>query len=183
MNATTPEPPQGPSSGAPFPEGERFRLLFVCTGNTCRSPLAESIARRELRRRGWKGIEVRSAGISAAPGAEASEGALGVAERHALELETHRARRLDADLVEWADLILTMSAGHLEGLLAAGAGDRATVITDFAEGREAGGAGPGEARPVRDPFGGADAEYEETYRELSRLVARVLDRLAPVVAP
>ena len=54
-----------------------FRLLFVCTGNTCRSPMAQAIARRSVERRGWDGVEIRSAGVSALLGGEASEGARG----------------------------------------------------------------------------------------------------------
>ena len=48
-----------------------FRLLLVCTGNTCRSPMAQAIARRSVERRGWDGVEIRSAGVSAYRGGEA----------------------------------------------------------------------------------------------------------------
>lgn len=160
-----------------------MKLLFVCTGNTCRSPLSEALAKRALERRGWSGVEVRSAGIAAFPGGEASAGAIRVGERHGLDLTGHRTQPVSGELVGWADLILTMSPAHLDGIFAFGGSDRSSVITSFAEGRE-------DDRPfgdtrtsVPDPYGGADSEYEATYRELERLIERVMDRLAPVVAP
>ena len=78
-----------------------FRLLFVCTGNTCRSPLAQAIAERSLGRWGWDRVEIRSAGVSASPGGEASEGARVAAESSGLSLEGHRATPLDTELVAW----------------------------------------------------------------------------------
>lgn len=132
-------------------------------------------------------MEVRSAGVAAAPGAQASGGSLSVAARHGLSLERHRSTPLSAEVVEWADLILTMSPSHLGGVAMAGGGDRVVVITEFAAGLEAREADPRQAAQVAggvpDPFGGDEEEYEATYRALDRLVEEVLDRLEPVVAP
>ena len=80
-------------------DGESFRLLFVCTGNTCRSPLAAAIARSELAALGWTCVEVRSAGTSALDGLPASEGSLGAAERHGLG---DRERAFDLARHGWA---------------------------------------------------------------------------------
>jgi protein-tyrosine phosphatase len=178
-----PEKDPNPAGDETYREGEPFRVLFVCTGNTCRSPLSEALARRALERRGWKGVEVRSAGIAAFPGGRASEGAIRAAERNGLDLGQHVTHPVTAELVAWADLILTMSPGHLEGVVAAGGGDRVSVITAFAHGREGGAPFDDPGGYVPDPYGGSDPEYEATYRELERLVERVLDRLAPVLAP
>ncbi len=167
--------------------GEPFRLLFVCTGNTCRSPLAEALTRRALKDRGWEGVEVRSAGVAAAPGGRASEGSLEMARKHGVPLEEHRSVPLSAEMVEWADLILTMSPSHLGGVAMAGGGERVAVITEFAAGQEAREADPREAARIAggvpDPFGGDQEAYEATYRALEELVEKVLDRLEPVVAP
>ena len=57
-------------------EAGPLRVLFVCTGNTCRSPMAEVIARRGVRDRGWEHVEVGSAGVAAFDGAPASGGAI-----------------------------------------------------------------------------------------------------------
>lgn len=155
-----------------------FRLLFVCAGNTCRSPLAEVIARREAEHRGLAAVEPASAGVAAAGGAPASEGSRRSALRHGLSLEDHRSRSLTPRAVASADLILAMSPGHLERIEELGGADRSWLITEFVHGAPAGSApDPG----VPDPFGGDEVIYEETFRVLELLVAGVLDRLADEV--
>lgn len=158
---------------------EPFRILFVCTGNTCRSPLAEVIARRSLADRGWENVEVRSAGVAAVSGAPASEAAARTAVRHGLDLSPHRSNVLGPELLAWADLVLTMSAGHLARVADAGAAEKAALLTTFAAGDDSTGVLPS----VPDPFGGSDYEYEATFILLQGLVERALHRLAPMLAP
>src|SRR4051794_7273086 len=98
---------------APSPPTTTFNLLFVCTGNTCRSPMAEAIARAELERRGWSNVRVASAGLAAAAGEPATREAVVVAARRGLDLGGHRARQLSAEIIGWADLVLGMSSSHL----------------------------------------------------------------------
>lgn len=152
-----------------------FRLLFVCTGNTCRSPMAEVIARREAERRGWDDFEVRSAGVAAWDGDPASGGAVRAAARHGLSLEGHAATRLDEVLAAWADLILVMSPAHLIQVIHLGAGDRAALLTAFAE-------GAGEGGGVPDPIGGSDEEYLNTFSFLEALIGRAFERIEPATA-
>ncbi len=159
------------------PQTEAFRILFVCTGNTCRSPMAEAVARAELRRRGWEHAEVASAGVAVEPGTSASTPAVNVAQRGGLDLNGHRSRALDPDLLAWADLVLAMSPSHLARIDHMGGAAKAALLGDFAAG--AGGQGT----PVSDPFGGDEAVYETTLRELRQLVSAALDRLAPIVGP
>ncbi len=148
-----------------------FHLLVVCTGNTCRSPLAEVIAREQLRRRGWSGVTVSSAGVGAFAGSGPSGGSLRVAAEHGLELSDHRATLLTADTVERADLILTMSASHLYRVEELGGAGKGAVITTFA-GDASGG--------VPDPIGAPDAEYERTFQVLDALIDASLQRLEPL---
>lgn len=147
------------------------RVVLVCTGNTCRSPLAEALLRQALAARGVTDVEVRSAGTGAWEGAPASEGAYLVGLESGLDLSSHRARLVTSELVAASDLILTMARHHRARVLELGGEDRVHLLGEYA-GRS------GAAAEVADPFG-ADLEiYRETRDDLSTLVTIVAERLA-----
>lgn len=162
-------------------EAEPFRLLFVCTGNTCRSPMAEVIARERIRDLGWSQVEVASAGVMAANGSPASRGSVIAAAANGLDLTNHQSTLVTQEVIDRADLILTMSDGHLYRVFELGGEDRAAVITHFAAG-DGGHAGRANAG-VPDPIGGPDAEYLETYQVLETLIEKSLARIEPVLSP
>ncbi len=148
-----------------------FHVLMVCTGNTCRSPLAAALLERLLEKEGPAGVTVASAGVAAVNGAPASEGAYLVALEAGLDLSAHRARRLQPDLVRDANLILTMSPSHLRRIAELGGSGKARLLGEYATG----GAGDEE---IHDPFGGDVHAYRETLRCFTRLMAGVRDRLS-----
>lgn len=158
-----------------------FRLVFVCTGNTCRSPLAEALARRYADERGWTHLDVASAGVAAGTGQPASAGSLGAANQVGLDLTGHGSTPLTSEVVDASDLILVMSPHHLMRVVELGGGGRATLLTAFAEGRE--GEDAFDAPSIPDPFGGPLEEYVRTRDRLDTLVRQVLDRLEPVLSP
>ncbi|HYS20724.1 MAG TPA: low molecular weight protein arginine phosphatase [Gemmatimonadales bacterium] len=146
------------------------RILLVCTGNICRSPLAEALLRRTLEQRSVDGVSVTSAGTGAWDGAPASEGAYLVGLERGLDLSGHRARLLTRELVEEADLILTMARHHRARVDELGGEGRVFVLGEYG-GRE------GDEAEVSDPFGGDLDVYRDTCAELEALVAAVVERL------
>ena len=150
-------PPGSPGAAA-------LHITFVCTGNTCRSPMAASIARRIIAEQGIRGVTVSSAGTAAWPGAAASGGALRAAARAGLDLESHEGVLLTEEVVRSSGLILCMGSAHLWRTLELGGEGRTFLLTEMA----------GSGGEIDDPFGGTDEVYGSTFEQLRALVAVVL---------
>ncbi|MFZ5586811.1 MAG: low molecular weight protein arginine phosphatase [Thermodesulfobacteriota bacterium] len=169
-------------------------ILFVCTGNTCRSSMAAAIA-SHLKEERRLDIPVASAGLAAWEGAPATPEAIQAVAEMGIDLRDHRARQVTADLVAGADLVLTMTGAHRERLreLYPEAGAKIFTLKEYVrdrqaalpagEGRVEDGTGNAAGRPagahdddIPDPIGRPLAVYQDTARQLADLVGQALEK-------
>ena len=128
-------------------------ILVVCTGNICRSPMAEGFLRRSLASRGAIGVELASAGTHGWSGSGASPESVEAAAERGADISGHLARRLDAEILESSDLVLAMCAEHRDAAvaLAPAAAPRAFTLKELVRLLEAlpqEGCTGGDTRPV-----------------------------------
>jgi protein arginine phosphatase len=146
-----------------------MKVLFVCTGNTCRSPMAEALIKHEAARRSITGHDFQSAGLNSVPGSRASKYAVEAMAARGIDIDRRMARQITAQMVLEADAVLVMTRNQANTLMdeLPQYGAKVHTIGGFA----------GISGDVDDPFQGNAADYELTARRLEELVFRVLDRL------
>ncbi|MCL1853391.1 MAG: low molecular weight protein arginine phosphatase [Peptococcaceae bacterium] len=143
-----------------------MKILFVCTGNTCRSPMSAALANRAF---GEK-YAVLSAGIDACGGEPASPQAIQVMQKRGIDLSGHKSRRLTLPMLAEADVVVTMTTGQQELVLRLAPEFRGKV---FLLGQLA---GAGDAANVADPWGGCVTSYEECAAEIEGFVDKMRAR-------
>jgi protein-tyrosine phosphatase len=156
---------EGVYDGRAVEKLKRFNLLLVCTGNTCRSPMAEVIARSLVN--GQPDVTVGSAGVFASAGAPASAEAVQAMSARGLDLSNHRSRTLTREMLNEADAVYTMTEGHRQAVLAMApelSGKVQRLLPD---------------KDVEDPIGGPLQAYEVT---AERITAGLEQRLKEALA-
>lgn len=146
-----------------------MNVVFVCTGNTCRSPLAEALARRSAQVRGLD-VAFSSAGTGAALGAPANDGAILVGLERDVDLSRHRSRPLLPAAASGDTVVLAMAATHIPGIRAVVPNARIYLLDEY-------GSLGKSMRQVADPYGGELSDYREAADAIESMLGAVLDRL------
>ena len=144
-------------------------VLFVCTANICRSPVAEGLLRQMFAARGMTEWTTSSAGTWAADGQNAAHNSQAVAADRGVDIARHRSRIVTRDLVRKADLVLCMESGHAEALRAEFYRDAKKIflLSNLVDQRYS----------ISDPYGQALDQYERMAEEVEGLLQQGFDRL------
>jgi protein-tyrosine phosphatase len=154
-------------------------VLFVCTANICRSPMAEAIFKSKVaveeNASGWR---VESAGTWASGGQPAAEFSRQVMQERGLDISDHRSQSITRELMQSFDLILTMEKNHKEALRIEfpRCAERVYLLSEMS----------GDSHDVDDPIGRSKADYQATADEIDRLIAEgfeEIERLATKKSP
>lgn len=146
-----------------------YKVMFVCIGNTCRSPMAEAGLRKLLENEGVDNVMVYSSGTSAATGFPATEYAVEAAKIWDARANSHLSQPLTEELIDRSDLILALASGHCQEIkrLRPEASEKTFLLKNYPN--------PGcSGDDVDDPIGGSLDMYNQTFIEIGEELGRIL---------
>lgn len=135
------------------------KIIFICTGNTCRSPIADGIFKAMLRERGVCGLSSESAGLCAVPGMPAEKNAIAAAAERGVDISRHKASPAEQSLLDGADIVVCMTNAHAEELKKRVSPKKVVVL------------GGG----IPDPYGGGIEIYRECVSSVEKGLAALMD--------
>jgi protein-tyrosine-phosphatase len=159
----------GPTPTGSADPSAPYRILVVCSGNICRSPMAEAFLRHQADRRGWR-LETRSGGTLDIRGRPADPLAVKVMGERDIDLRAHASSGIDAEDAAWADWILVMEIGHRQALRERfpDCESKLLLLGTF-----------GGLVELPDPIGGWRWRFRKSRDQIERCVTAFLDQLPP----
>lgn len=142
-----------------------MKILFVCTGNTCRSAMAAAMM-ADIAVKNDLDVLADSAGVFAEIGGKATDAAVRAMAKRGIDLSAHRTKPLTGELIELADIILVMTGAHkrlIEGMAAG----KVKTLLEYA----------GSTGDIPDPYGGDDEEYEETAKAIYDALVDIAEKV------
>lgn len=157
-------------------ENQDFTILFVCSGNACRSPLAAGHLKKALADQAIAGVDVISAGIEVLPSFKVPQAVIDLAASKGVDLSGHKPAQVDKKMVKSAGLILVMDVNHLQymHMMYPKAKDKTFLLKSYLD--------TGGSPEITDPIGKPAEAYERTAAEIETYIAQLITKIPSLTA-
>ncbi len=150
-----------------------FSILFVCTGNICRSPMGEGLLKDLIKKEGIQQISISSAGTRGLEGEGAASSAVKVCKERGIDISAHVAKKITKEMIQENDLILTMEIDHWQKVVALvpEAQDKVRLLSRYKEkGKEL-------SEEVPDPYGRRKRDYINCFEQMEVYIKNLVKKL------